>query len=266
MHHIANGHNDILMGFFIALGCYLAIIGAGFWIIPALVTAALLKYAAVLLIPPAFVFVGRTKGWRAAIASTLLGIAFAAVVSKPYLADWQQFKLTDIQDNATLLDNSLHSLLIHIFENFARLLPKLALLHAVVDTVIKDSLRAGFLVFLIIQWMKIPPRFTPRVFSAKSLLILFVLVCVVSSKFNGWYMGMMLPLALLLEEDYWLRRLVLLISCTELLSLTFFKQAYMLNYFAMILVPAWIIFRQERSRRFSVRSAKLDASLAVEPG
>jgi hypothetical protein len=57
-------------------------------------------------------------------------------------------------------------------------------------------------------------------------------------------MGMLLPLALLLEDDYWLRRLVVLISCTELLSLTFFKQAYMLNYFALILVPMWLIFRQ----------------------
>jgi len=73
-----------------------------------------------------------------------------------------------------------------------------------------------------------------------------VLICVASSKFNAWYLAMILPLALLLEEDYPLRRLVVLITCTELLSLTFFKQAYMLNYFALILVPAWVVFRQRR--------------------
>jgi hypothetical protein len=83
----------------------------------------------------------------------------------------------------------------------------------------------------------------------KSLLILFALICMASSKFNAWYLAMILPLALLLEDDHWLRRLVVLITGTELLSLTFFKQAYMLNYFAMIVVPAWIVFRQERRRR-----------------
>ena len=77
---------------------------------------------------------------------------------------------------------------------------------------------------------------------------MFVL-CVVTSKFNAWYMAMILPIALLLDEDYWLRRLTVLIASAQLLSLTFFKQAYIINYFAMVLVPAWIIFRQERGKR-----------------
>jgi len=68
---------------------------------------------------------------------------------------------------------------------------------------------------------------------------------VASSKFNAWYLGILLPLALFEEVGYWLRRLVVLISGAELFSLTFFKQAYMLNFFAMILVPSWIVFRQE---------------------
>jgi hypothetical protein len=68
---------------------------------------------------------------------------------------------------------------------------------------------------------------------------------VASSKFNAWYMGMLLPLALLLEDAYPLRRLVVLRSCTQLLSLTFLKQAYMLNYFALMVIPAWLIFRKK---------------------
>jgi hypothetical protein len=91
---------------------------------------------------------------------------------------------------------------------------------------------------------------------------------------------MLLPPALLLGEKHWLRRLVLLITGAELLSLTFFKQAYMLNYFAMILVPAWLIFRQERKRRaaarasddllrtqaFAASSAEKELSIAVSAG
>ena len=44
----------------------------------------------------------------------------------------------------------------------------------------------------------------------------------------------------------------MLISCSELFSLTFFKQAYILNYFAMLLVPTWIIYRQVRRERAAV--------------
>jgi hypothetical protein len=179
----------------------------------------------------------------------LLGIAIFALVSCPYLRGWHYLRLADMQGNATLIDNSLHSLLIHIFENIARVFSGLAAFHSFADTTIKTALRIGFLIFLLYQWFKIPGNFTARALATKSLLILFVLICVASSKFNAWYLGIILPLALLLEDDNGLRRLVVLISCTELLSLTFFKQAYMLNYFAMIVMPAWVVFRQERRRK-----------------
>jgi hypothetical protein len=249
MHCIANGHNDILTGFLIVLAIYLAIIKQWFWIIPTLAAASLLKYAPGLLIPVAFVFVVKNRGWKTAMLSLLAGILLVAVVSFPYLRDWKHLRLEDIQYNATLIDNSLHSFLIHIFENFARLITPLGSLHKIVDTAIKMTLRLGFVIFLVWQWLKIPKHFTVTTLAKKSLIILFVLLCVATSKFNAWYMAMILPIALLLDEDYWLRRLTVLIASAELLSLTFFKQAYIVNYFAMVLVPAWIIFRQERRRR-----------------
>lgn len=248
MHHIANGHNDILTGFFVVLAIYLAITNQYLWIVPALVTATLLKFAPAVLIPPALIFVIKNKGWRVAVLSCLIGLALFAVVSFPYLRDWHYLRLEDMRGNATLIDNSLHSLLIHIFENFARVFSGLAPFHPFVDSAIKAVLRLGFAILLLYQWLKIPKDFSAKSLATKSLLILFVLICVVSSKFNAWYLGMILPLALLLEDDYWLRRLVVLITGAELLSLTFFKQAYMLNYFAMILIPAWVVFRQERRR------------------
>src|SRR6185436_1879541 len=133
-----------------------------------------------------------------------------------------------------------------IFENIAHVFSGLAQFHPIVNSAIKMLLRGGLILFVFYQWLKIPKNFNGRAFAVKSLLILFALICVASSKFNAWYLAMILPLALLLEEDYWLRRLVVLITCTELLSLTFFKQAYMLNYFALILVPMWLVFRQKK--------------------
>jgi len=246
LHHIANGHNDILTGYFVALAVYLGIAGAGFWIIPVLVLATLLKYGPAFLIPLALIFVIKNYGWKTAILSSLLGVTIFVVVSAPYLLEWKQFRLEDIKGNATLIDNSLHSFLIHIFENVARLLPPLSSYHGLVDGLIKNVLRLGLIVFLLAQLVTIPKNFSANIFLKKSLLIMFVLICVASSKFNAWYMGMLLPLALLLDARYRLRRLVVLITAAELFSLTFFKQAYMLNFFAMILVPSWIIFRKVR--------------------
>ena len=93
-------------------------------------------------------------------------------------------------------------------------------------------------------------------------LVMLVLMCVVSSKFNAWYMGMLLPPALFLPGRHWLRRLTLLITTAQTLSLTFFKQAYILNYFAMVLVPAFVVFRQVR-RRAAISSGKDGPSEAM---
>ena len=254
MHEIANGHNDILTGCLVLLAMYLGLVGAGLWIIPVLVAATLLKYGPAILIPFALVFVIKNHGWRVAIFSCLIGAAILIVAALPYIHDWRMFRLDDIASNATLIDNSLHSFLIHIFETIAGgkgnshgLIPALSRYHGTVDWLIKDALRFGFGVFLIAQFVTAWKNFSAITLARKSLLIMFVLICVVSSKFNAWYMGMLLPLALLMDDRDWLRRLVVLITCAQLLSLTFFKQAYILNFFAMMLVPAWIVFRKRRN-------------------
>src|ERR1043165_10288954 len=119
MHHIANGHNDILLGCLVALALSLAVRGAERCIIPVLVAAPFLKYAPALLIPPALVYIFKSKGWKTAAAGCALGAVVAVLVSLPYIQDWRQFRLADIRDNASLIDNSLHSLLIHIYENLS---------------------------------------------------------------------------------------------------------------------------------------------------
>jgi hypothetical protein len=248
MHEIANGHNDILTGCLVLLAMYCGIIGAGLWIIPVLVMATLFKYGPAILIPFALVFVVRNHGWKVALLGCLIGAVILILAALPYIQDWRLFRLEDIASNATLIDNSLHSFVIHIFENIARLIPPLARFHDRVNWLIKNTLRFGFALFLAFQFLTIPKSFSARALARKSLLIMFVLICIVSSKFNAWYIGMILPLALLLEEDDWLRRLLVLISCAQLFSLTFFKQAYILNFFAMMLLPAWFVLRKRKVR------------------
>ena len=247
LHQIANGHNDILTGCLVLLAMYLGLVGAGLWIIPVLVVATLLKYGPAILIPFALVFVIKNHGWKVASLSCLIGAAILVVAAAPYIQDWRMFRFADIASNVTLIDNSLHSFLIHIFENIAKLIPPLAGVHGPVNWLIKNTLRFAFALFLIWQLLTTRGDFSATALARKSLLIMFVLICVVSSKFNAWYLGMLLPLALLLDERDWLRALLVLLSCAQLFSLTFFKQAYILNFFAMMLAPAWIVLRKQRN-------------------
>jgi len=249
LHHIANGHNDVLIGCMLALAAYAVVRGREVWVLPALAAATMLKYAPVLLVPAALIYVYRKRGWRTAAAGCLLGALVAAAAAAPYLADWRQFRLEDIRDNATLIDNSLHSFLIHLYTNAARLFTPLMQFKGSVDWGIRGALRAGFLVFLAVIHLRFLRRATAGRLVELWALVLLVLMCVVSSKFNAWYMAMVLTPALFLPERHWLRRVVLLITCAQTLSLTFFKQAYMLNYFAMVLVPALIVLRRVRRER-----------------
>lgn len=248
LHCLANGHNDILTGLLVVFAFYLAITDRWFLVIPALTAAALLKYAPGLLIPVAFAFVVKKRSWVSASASLFVAVLLIGAISFPYLRDFEPIRFWNIQENATLVDNSLHSFLIHIFDYVAKLIRPLAALHDPVNAAIKWMLRGGFLVFLAWQWLKIPREFNSDTLLRKSLLILFVLFCIVTSKFNGWYMAIMVPLALIVGVDYWLGRLVLLISAAQTLSLTFFKQAYIINYLVMILLPMFLVLRQEKQR------------------
>jgi tryptophan-rich sensory protein len=54
-----------------------------------------------------------------------------------------------------------------------------------------------------------------------SLLVALLAVCVVSSKFHPWYVLMFFPVALWLPEDSNLRRLAVVLSCTQLLAITY---------------------------------------------
>jgi hypothetical protein len=249
MHHIANGHNDILIGCLLALAVYLVIRGAHVWVIPVVAAATMLKYAPAILVPPALVYIFKKRGWRPVVVGCVLGTLVGVAASAPYVADWRQFRLEDIRDNATLIDNSLHSFLIHIYTNAARVVTPLAPFTETFDASIRLTLRGGFVVFLAVVYLRFLKRVTAERLVELWSLVMLVLMCVVSSKFNAWYMGMLLPPVLFLPERHWLRRLTLLITCAQTLSLTFFKQAYMLNYFAMIIVPALIVFRQVRRER-----------------
>jgi hypothetical protein len=236
---LVQGHNDILMALFSALAVYLAL-GRGWPLaMPALVAATLVKYLTGPLLPLAFLLLVRRHGWGKAVVSSALGLLLGAALSWPYLGDGPDFQVARSLANFTEMHNSLAAMLAFPFEVGGKLFPALAAHHAQATGAIK---LAGWALFgtvyagVALRWLRNRTR-DGATLLRDCVLVHFVLVCLVSSKFYPWYMGMFLPLALLLPAGDWLRRAVLAISCALVLSLTFINQAHFLNVLVMLLLP-----------------------------
>jgi hypothetical protein len=80
--------------------------------------------------------------------------------------------------------------------------------------------------------------------------ILFVVIFIGSTQFYSWYIGMLFPLALLLREADALRRFVVLLSATHVLSLTSLSRKG-IGYFAATTGSAagWFLFSDRNQRK-----------------
>src|SRR5262249_11244574 len=74
LQNLADLHNDVIVGFLVVLAAYLLLKGRAVWTLPLLVAAALIKYATLVLIPFALLFLLRSKGWRSAVHGLSLSI------------------------------------------------------------------------------------------------------------------------------------------------------------------------------------------------
>jgi hypothetical protein len=244
--NLANGHNDLLVGAFVLLAFWLALRKYYTWIIPAVMAGILLKYAPIVMLPFAVVFVWKKCGFVRTVLSCTVAALIAAVASQPYIGDWRSFRIEDIRDNAVLIDNSLHSFLIHIYELLMRVLPQLAPFHDNVSGAIATTLRIAVVLCLGTLFFMYCRRSDERRFLTYSSVALFLVIFVASSKLNSWYVGMLLGPVLLLDPRYWLRRLVVIISSTQTAGITFLKQAYIVNYVLMMAIPQLYIWRKTR--------------------
>src|SRR5215471_10873361 len=92
-HHIANAHNDLLVGCLIVLAAYLMTTGSGsIWAPTALIASSMIKYVTLPLVPVSIWFVGRRNGAARAATSTLLAALAALLVSLPFLGSISTFR------------------------------------------------------------------------------------------------------------------------------------------------------------------------------
>ena len=94
------------------------------------------------------------------------------------------------------------------------------------------------------------------VFLAAAVFSEVIAICVGSGKFYPWYVGMFFPMALLLEEEHWMRELALVLSLTELLHFTPLQRQPITTYLLSTAVPLVVVaWRARGSRRSAARFA-----------
>ncbi len=218
---IANGHNDILMAAFVIITVDLMIADLWPMAIIALAAGVLIKYVAAVVVPFALIMIVRRKGLVVAAACcATMGLLIAAV-GAPYLSDFGSFKLLAAASNFVVSANSLEATIAAGFAAIASSVPALAGWLRIIN-----SATTGIIWFLALASIGLLlVKFAAQRFPDLSTLLTtavfaeVVIICVGSSKFYPWYVGMFFPMALLLE-GHWLRQFVLVFSLGELLHFT----------------------------------------------
>ena len=218
LHHIANAHNDILVGFFIVLAFYLVLAQRSAFAPACLVSAALIKYISLPLIPILLVFTARREGWRRALLGAAMGSIVALLLSLPFAGSVARFRwdLMDAQLNKVTA-GSLYSFFYYLFRfaGPADLLPTFGSALKMVLWLVTGL----FAAWQVWRLFRRPGVEISDLLSTCSW-ILFAIIFLGSSQFYSWYLGMVFPAVLLLSPEHALRRLTVLLGGTHVFSLT----------------------------------------------
>src|SRR5262249_48331619 len=123
LQHLADLHNDIIVGFLVVLAAYLLLKDRPIWCLPALIAAALIKYATLVLVPFALVFLLRQKNWRAVVQGILVSAVLIVAVSAPYVGDVASFQYDLIWAQLSESTGSFHAFGVYSFRAFNRMWP-----------------------------------------------------------------------------------------------------------------------------------------------
>ncbi len=216
-HHIANAHNDLLVGCLVIVSLYLIIARGDVFAPSVMILASLIKYATVPLIPLTLWFIGRRKGWPHALQAAVIAVLVTAAVSASYVSGIAEFRWDLIE--AQLNKVTAGSLFAFIFYSYRMIAPGSL---ATFGLMLKITLWIVSGTLIVMEGVSLLRKDKPSAadFIASSAIIVFVVVFVASSQFYSWYIGMLFPLVLLLPASHWLRSFMVAAASTHVLSLT----------------------------------------------
>lgn len=251
LHHVANGHNDLLMALLALVGLYTLLIGREGWSIPAVVAAGLVKYAALPLVPFALIFVKRTHGWRTTLAGSFAAGLLFGLVSYPYLREFDRFKLHLIVAQMTESTGSPQTFLFYVYRLIASVtgwLPDASAFQSAVRVVFVS----GLVILAAAQLWRMWKRNSSLAGLVQDAVLLqLILVCAVSSQFYAWYLGMFFPVALL-SQNRWLKSAAVALSVGHLLSFTFVANKAIGYFLLATALPLAVVWARHRRRNGEV--------------
>ena len=219
---LANGHNDILAGMFVVAAIYSAANERWLFVIPALAAGVLVKYTPALIVPLALIYVFRRAGWLRAASSIGVATVLCIVVAIPYLGG-----PSTAQSIAALREQlqtmcSFPQLSAILSWEAARALSvpvRIALLNHIFEAVFM----LGFAVvyFLVLHDTVGDPGAGAGKLLRESVLLFFVFICVARGKYEPWYMGVFLPIAILLPACDWLLSVTIALSFSAMFTFSY---------------------------------------------
>jgi alpha-1,6-mannosyltransferase len=244
---VADAHNDILMALATMLAIYMAARDRWLLVIPLLSIGVLIKYSTAVIIPFAVIEMIRRHRFDALVLGCALAMGLFLWSAAPYLPDYRYFQPSATAANLFSTANSFESVFYYPIETVLKPFPALRGALPTIHKVLVGIIAVFGFAVLLAQLVRYLRYWSGSLldFVANALFAQFLLNCVLAIKFYPWYVAAFFPLALLLEEDSWLRNLTIFISLAGLLTFTPLGQAHIVNYLLMIGAPAlWVAYSQ----------------------
>jgi hypothetical protein len=250
---LSNAHNDVLMTLFVMTGMFFASSNLVALAIPALVVGAQIKFLWIVAFPFVLLFVFRRSGWQALIANAVGGALVMACLSASYAADFSHFRFDIMRQDLSFNGKSLPALIENIGHGVEHLIyqsSNLPWFEAGLFKFIAGVKVAIFASFAVLcLWLfgravKKGKDYSLIQMINDCLLLALLAVCVVSSKFHPWYILMFFPVALWLPERSELRRLAIILSCTQLFAITYLGHSGGINFVLLTATPLILSFKR----------------------
>jgi hypothetical protein len=243
MEFFGEGHNDLLAAAPVVLAILFAERDWLMLVLPAIAIGALVKFLPALGAPFAFAYVARRRGTRAALASAALAAALCVVVAAPYLSGWTAPILRRTVQGQLASYQTLPYTIGYIVVKTLRLTSVWAVSQpARVYDVVAALAILAYAAFFISQCLSFARKRMPQLedLIAATTLVLIVFICLARSKYDAWYVGMFLPIALMLGRHHWLSRAAIAIGFAGLLELALNYSAPIIDFTLLIGIPlAW---------------------------
>ena len=220
------------------------------WSVPLLVASGLIKYVTFVLVPFALIFLVRRRGWKAGVQALLISAAVFAATALPYIGQAASFKYRLIAVQVSESSGSLHAFMVYSFRVLGRIWPSMTNFVPGFGAATKIALWVVFAVFIVgelyVSWKESSEE--PLLMIQRWTSILFALIFIASSQFYAWYIGMLLPLALLTDRKSILADAIVALSGAHMLSFTFLRRKAIGYFIVATVLPVMYAVLARRQR------------------